>query len=391
MKSSTLVWVIPLSIVLGIGVLWASLSAVSWLATRDDNENAEFQEAEDEDSDRPEVVTSGPLPQVVVEEDKFEFGVMEVGQEQIHTFTIRNAGKGKLVLKKGKTSCKCTISKLTKGEVAPGASVDIELSWRPEETSERFRQVAKIFTNDPKKPEFELSITGTVTDRIEIETDSWRISAITSDEPISVETRVFSKILDDFNVLGVTCDHDSITGAATPLTAQQLSELKAKSGYLIKVRVDPKELDIQFREKVVVRTDVADKATFTLFVEGIRQGPLRIIASGARYRAETRMINIDKFPAGEGKKIVLSMFVERFNEEGFQISDLSYDAKVIKVDIAEDTKLRSKRRQRFELTIEVPAGRPPTTRIGANRMEIVLKTNHPKLSELRLRLEFRSF
>jgi hypothetical protein len=269
--------------------------------------------------------------------------------------------------------------------------VDIELSWRPEETSERFRQVAKIFTNDPKKPEFELSITGTVTDRIEIETDSWRIPAITSDEPISVETRVFSKILDDFNVLGVTCDHDSITGAATPLTAQQLRELKAKSGYLIKVRVDPKELNIQFREKVVVRTDVADKVTFTLFVEGIRQGPLRIIASGARYRAETRTINIDKFPAGEGKKVVLSMFVERFNEEGFQVSDLSYDVKVIKVDIAEDPKLRSKRRQRFELTIEVPAGRPPTTRVGADRMEIVLKTNHPKLSELRLRLEFRSF
>jgi hypothetical protein len=85
------------------------------------------------------------------------------------------------------------------------------------------------------------------------------------------------------------------------------------------------------------------------------------------------------------------MFVERFNEEGFQVSDLSYDVKAIKVDIAEDPKLRSKRRQRFELTIEVPAGRPPTTRVGADRMEIVLKTNHPKLSELRLRLEFRSF
>ena len=386
MKSITLAWAIPLSIVLALGVLWAGLTAVSWVATAGGD-----KPGDEEAIERPDIATSGPMPQVTIDEAEFDFGAMEVGQELKHTFAIRNTGKGRLVLKKGDTSCKCTISELTDGEVAPGDSANIELSWRPISVSKKFRQVAKVFTNDPKQSEIELVIVGKVTRLVEVEPSSWQLPLITTDDPIDVETRIYSKLLDEFQILDVACDHDSIVGVATPLDTKQLQRLGAKSGYLIKVRVDPQDLDLQFREKIVVQTDINDQAVFTLFVDGEREGPIRIIASGASYRSASRFINFGSFPASKGAKVVLSLFVKRFDEEGFQVAEIVYNEKVLKVNLVEDPQLRSKRRQRFELTIEVPAGRPPTSQVGEDRMEIVLKTNHPVVPELRFQLEFRSF
>src|SRR5579872_2905137 len=58
----------------------------------------------------PPVSKTGPYPKAVIEETEFEFGRMEVGEERSHAFIIRNEGEAPLLLKKGKTTCKCTMS-----------------------------------------------------------------------------------------------------------------------------------------------------------------------------------------------------------------------------------------------------------------------------------------
>ena len=61
----------------------------------------------------------------VVDETDYDFGRMEVGEEQSHVFTIRNEGEAPLVIVKGPTTCQCTISDVETGTKAPGESAKV--------------------------------------------------------------------------------------------------------------------------------------------------------------------------------------------------------------------------------------------------------------------------
>ena len=52
----------------------------------------------------------GEPPKVVVEEEVYDFGSMEVEQTLSHEFVVKNEGPGVLKLKKDRSTCKCTMS-----------------------------------------------------------------------------------------------------------------------------------------------------------------------------------------------------------------------------------------------------------------------------------------
>src|SRR6516165_5276511 len=75
--------------------------------------------------DYPPLAKSPPYPKAVISETDFEFGPMEVGEERVHDFTIRNEGQAPLIIKQGPTTCQCTVSKLETGELGVGQSAKI--------------------------------------------------------------------------------------------------------------------------------------------------------------------------------------------------------------------------------------------------------------------------
>src|SRR5262245_20541071 len=73
----------------------------------------------------PPLSETGPYPKTVIDRTEFDFGRMEVGDEESHEFTIRNEGEAPLVLKKGPTTCLCTISDIPNNTVEPGKSATV--------------------------------------------------------------------------------------------------------------------------------------------------------------------------------------------------------------------------------------------------------------------------
>lgn len=101
-------------------------------------------------------------PIVVAVDNVHQFGVINPGDKRTHRFTVRNDGDAPLTLKLGSTTCKCTLANLQDAVVPAGGTTEIELAWHAEEPQFRFRQAAVINTNDPRTPQFELAVEGSV-------------------------------------------------------------------------------------------------------------------------------------------------------------------------------------------------------------------------------------
>lgn len=59
-------------------------------------------------------------PEMSFDETEFDFGTIEKGTPQEHTFTFTNTGKAPLVITNATSSCGCTVPSFTKEPVAPG-------------------------------------------------------------------------------------------------------------------------------------------------------------------------------------------------------------------------------------------------------------------------------
>lgn len=101
-------------------------------------------------------------PRALIEDSAHDFGSMGTGQSGRHRFRITNAGDAPLRLTRGQSSCGCTIAEVGREEIAAGASAEVTVEWRTKGEGGPFRQQVIVHTNDPRRPDVSLRITGSV-------------------------------------------------------------------------------------------------------------------------------------------------------------------------------------------------------------------------------------
>ncbi len=117
---------------------------------------------------RPQIADKPPFPKAVIGDRVFEFGRMGINEEKKHAFRIENKGQAPLVIAKGPTECKCTISNVSNHEVAPGGFAEVEIDWTPREPDPVFEKTAIIWTNDPALSEIHFGVSGKVVPPLEV-------------------------------------------------------------------------------------------------------------------------------------------------------------------------------------------------------------------------------
>src|SRR4029079_3243929 len=104
----------------------------------------------------------GNRPRIEVPETRYDFGTMQRGTSKSHEFVIRNVGTAALTLRKGKTSCKCTLSQVPNASVPPGGSTKVKLEWSAKAGGGEFTQSAQVETSDPLQSEIEFTVSGQI-------------------------------------------------------------------------------------------------------------------------------------------------------------------------------------------------------------------------------------
>lgn len=111
-------------------------------------------------------------PEMQIESPVYDFGVIRKDGEYNAVFVLKNSGDSELTIGDIKAGCGCTIPKLTKKEIAPGESVEMDVVFRSAGWTGRQRKIIKLFSNDPSARETELALLADIRRDIEISRQS---------------------------------------------------------------------------------------------------------------------------------------------------------------------------------------------------------------------------
>lgn len=306
-----------------------------------------------------------PWPKVVLDKTEHDFGTMDVHEENEYAFEVRNEGEAPLMLKVGQTTCKCTIGRLLRDEIAPGKSAKVHLQWKTMGPTENFRQSAEILTNDPDRPRFGLVITGKVLTRLGMVPTELAFSDASAHEDVTRNTTLFSQTADDFQVTKVESTSQHLSWKILPLDNDLLKGRRAKCGHQFAVTVDRTIPLGRFSETMTIYTDVPDAEPLQLLVKGMMSGDVSIY--GSEWDSELAYLKIGAVPRETGAERELHLYARgpyrNLQPEDFEIRK---DPDFLKVSLNRDPELTGPTAPaHFIVTIGVPADAPPVNHLGS--------------------------
>jgi len=337
----------------------------------------------------------GPQPIADVDSDEFRFGTIAFGATRTHFFTITNRGDAPLELRKGSTSCKCTISELTEGSIAPGESAQVKLAWTAKLMEGDFREIATILTNDPRRSRIELSVVGQVTRTLQVEPHDFVFSKISigeektagvrllcfGDDPVEItNTKLVMRSKDNAKFFDVSIK---------PIPRGALGNPDAKSGFDVSLTIKPGIPVGTFRGRLELTTNVQGQGAFHLPIRGSVASDLSIV--GAGWSSNDGILALGTVHGRQGFKRPLFVYVRGRHPERIELGPIKTDPDCLHISLGEKKSLLDGHVVSIPLTVEIPAGTRSINRLGTAQApfgEIVIHTNDPKSQELRLLVRF---
>ncbi len=392
---------------------------------------------------------AGPYGKVEIDAIEHKFGAKTVGAIDEHVFAIKNVGEGPLDLKLGKPTCQCTVGEIVKVgsdpskqdalkttdqvSLAPGEAVNILVKWVMKAEIDKFHQQVPVFTTDPERRQIDLKITGSVDNPIRLAPlGFWDLGVISKTEPTKGEGIVYSKVLNDFVLTEVPREKSFVKVTLTPADPDALESKEAKCGYKVAVEVGPNipigllletiklkavygkaEPEAAAGEKPEVASsensegdktevekadgekaegsnlDPGQSEVFREFtVSARRSGPIDIRGVvGAGFNPTSNRLIFTDFPASEGKKAKLTLFVKGMDEELVLKSVEPADTR-FKARIVDGGKVLGNSKS-YQIEVEIPPG-PAGNHRELKSESIDLMLNHPEAPDLKLILDYNA-
>ncbi|HVU90432.1 MAG TPA: DUF1573 domain-containing protein [Pirellulales bacterium] len=383
------IWLLACASLL-VGVLGGAVSAL-WDSDLFLRSDAPIELTNTDDPELPGLPPiNGPQPKVVVDAAHYHFGRMERKATGRHTFVLTNKGDYPLVLRKGKTTCKCTLSDMVDTELAPGASQEVTLEWNAKTPQTLFRQEATIFTNDPRRRTLTLTIEGLIVDSLIVNPMEIVFTNLTADEESTAKTKVFTSLSDDLQITGFTCENqetaDHFDVHSEPLPKEGLPP-EMTAGVEVRVTIKPGLAPGPIEQKIALKTNLADVPDPEVKIGGRIGSPIMIV--GREWDQEKGTIRLGTVDGAKGTRRQLKLMVRGAHRQQIEMQAPQVKPDLLVVTLGEKEELGNV--VAVPLTIEIPPGSPAANYLGytpESTGEIVIPTNHPELGEVRLKVIF---
>ncbi|MDR1384048.1 MAG: DUF1573 domain-containing protein [Planctomycetaceae bacterium] len=337
--------------------------------------------------------TSKPVPQAVLDEEEFNFGVFEKEQKGEHRFVVHNKGNANLTLTMLNKSCSCTNVDISQTSVAPGKDARITLSWKPNTTGGgSYTQGASIKTNDPNRPQFILRVYGVYSAPVLVSPNPLPLNAFASQE-VSNQTRIYMLEPQPVNIRELLCEdaeHFAASFEKSSLTDEEKKNNmldSAQSVYDLKVTLKPGLPFGPYQTQIRILSDSKLEPELTLTVKGQVFGSTSIIS--ADYNPRTGVFYLGKTEHGTPlKKTLMIRFTQTEGETPefkaeIQPEWLRAELGEVRGNIGDNRIL--------PVTITIPEDAvlgSSTAADSENMAEIVITSSNKEMSTIRIPLEY---
>ena len=255
--------------------------------------------------------------------------------------------------------------------VAPGGSEPIELTWNSRKFDGAYRKNARIGTNDPRNPEVVLSVQGKVYPAITMVPNDSVVNymTVTNDENAVRKVALFSKDRPGMKITRMNClNKDLIQLGLAPMTSAELAGFKVEAGWVIEVTLKPTDKLGAFKEEILIETDHPEKPEVRLFATGRITGPIT-------FAPEKVLIHGATAAAGGTAKV--TVWVRGRSTAQLTVEKAPPGLDVTFTPVPQPAGVTG---SKFLMTARVAPGTPA----GQINDEIVIKTDHPQASEVRV-------
>lgn len=207
----------------------------------------------------PTPASGKAAPKIRIIAKDFDWGSVLKGTSITHVFKLVNDGNGPLRITKVRPSCGCALSKWTRGEIAPGASGEIELVVDTNKLpGGKHKKNATIYTNDRSAPNLQVYIGGEVLTVVKATPAPLKLTGLASEEKYA-QIELTPGTDQTYEILSVTSRYKNVSLVdTTTVEPGRRYQLKLKAPAALP-GIKPDSLEI------VVRT--ADGKTHTTSVQ----------------------------------------------------------------------------------------------------------------------------
>ena len=338
--------------------------------------------------------TAIALPRVQIDRQEYDFGVMQLGAQRDHTFVFENRGDAALVLTRGSSSCQCTHVELTQQEVPPGGSHSVKIEWTARKKAPLFREHATVTTNDPSRPEIELTIHGQVRQMLEMRPSELVFSRVVDGEEKSAEIELLAFEEPPLELSRYSFRDEKTAGNflvdVQDIEPTELPDPNAKSGKRVRVTIKPGLPVGLIRQGLILRTNVATESRLEIPIRGHVVSEISVLGSG--WSPKKGFLWLGHVRSEEGIRRELNVFIRGEDADKVELSVTKVVPDWIQVKFGQQVSVKKDGTVvRMPLVVEIPKGSRAVNHLGANPNdwgEISIKTTHPRVDMLRLYLRF---
>jgi len=372
-----------LSLVLGV--------ALGWVGTRAEFSRDVLPLAPDSAASSDDLARKGPRA-VVINGERHEFGSMDRYAKGTHDFQIKNDGDAPLEITLGHTTCKCTMSKLSKSKLEPGESTVVKLEWTVKTLDPEFEQSAEVATNDPHHNPVRLSIHGQVIDALRAEESQFTLNDLSANEETVVRLRVFASKLPDLQVVKHEWvkpeNADRLPVSVEPLSKAEVAPQRiAASGVAVVLRVQPGLPLGPISQVLRLTFNIPDHEPLEIPLFGTVISDVSLAGPGAT--ANRLLVNLGTVPFGSPFKRTVYITVKGPHREQtkLRITGVTPDGE-LQATLGEPLRENPKV-DRYPLTIELsPSARPVARTSDENFARLKVEVTHPQVKELDLKVRY---
>ena len=339
-----------------------------------------------------EVPDNLSAPKAELAETVYDFGTMEQGTTMSHKFIVRNVGELPLKLEVESTTCKCTVGDLDKNELPANDETEVLLEWVAKTGPGPFRHGAVLSTNDPLLSRVELTVEGKIVESTATSPSELFFGTVSTNESATAKIYLMTFVDQQPGITHYELGDEELAKQfqveITPVERDELPSPDAVAGLKVTATFQAENTVGPFRDWLTLTTNLEKAEKISIPVVGRVIGDVSIFGRG--WDTNNDVLKLGTFSSAQGISVPLKVAVrgELAQQASFEIAET--DPPQLQAKLGEPQQL-NERLLHVPLEVSVPAGSAPIVRLGepiSNDAYIVLRSNHEKIPDVRIRVRF---